>query len=115
MNIDEEVWHPTVYSKNRDRLLEADVAKKFFALVVAEATEKGLMSDEHFTVDGTLLEACASWKSFKKKEGGEEPPVDDPGNPTVNFHGEERKNEAKPAFNAGICPLSPLLVSRDRR
>ena len=93
MNMDEEVWHPTVYSKNRDRLLEADVAKKFFALVVAEATEMGLMSDEHFTVDGTLLEAWASLKSFKKKDSGEEPPVDDPGNPTVNFHGEERKNE----------------------
>ena len=93
MNMDEAIWHPTVYSKNRDRLLEADVAKKFFALVVAEATDLGLMSDEHFTVDGTLLEACASLKSFKKKDSGEEPPVDDPGNPTVNFHGEERKNE----------------------
>jgi transposase len=93
MNMDEEVWHPTVYSKNRDRLLEADVAKQFFALVVAEATELGLMSDEHFTVDGTLLEACASLKSFKRKDSGDEPPVDDPGNPTVNFHGEERKNE----------------------
>jgi transposase len=93
MNMDEAVWHPTVYSKNRDRLLEADVAKKFFALVVAEATEMGLMSDEHFTVDGTLLEACASLKSFKKKDSGEEPPVDDPGNPTVDFHGEKRNNE----------------------
>ena len=93
MNMDEEVWHPTVYTKNRDRLLEADVAKKFFALVVAEATALGLMSDEHFTVDGTLLEACASLKSFKRKDSGDEPPVDDPGNPTVNFHGEERKND----------------------
>lgn len=93
MNMDEEVWHPTVYTKNRDRLLEADVAKKFFALVVAEAMESGLMSDEHFTVDGTLLEACASLKSFKRKDSGDQPPADDPGNPTVNFHGEERKNE----------------------
>jgi transposase len=93
MNLDEGVWHPTVYSKNRDRLLEADVAKKFFALVVAEATAMGLMSDEHFTVDGTLLEACASLKSFKKKDGGDGPPVDDPGNPTVDFHGETRRND----------------------
>ena len=93
MNMDEEVWHPTVYTKNRDRLLEADVAKKFFALVVAEATALGLMSDEHFTVDGTLLEACASLKSFKRKDSQDELPVDDPGNPTVNFHGEERKND----------------------
>jgi len=93
LNMDEGVWHPTVYSKNRDRLLEAEVAKKFFALVVAEATEMGLMSDEHFTVDGTLLEACASLKSFKKKDGGEGPPVDDPGNPTIDFHGERRSND----------------------
>jgi hypothetical protein len=50
------------------------------------------MSDEHFTVDGTLLEACASLKSFKNKEGGDDEPVDDPGNPTVNFHGETRSN-----------------------
>ena len=93
MNMDEAVWHPTVYSKNRDRLLEADVARKFFALVVAEAMEMGLMSDEHFTVDGTLLEACASLKSFQRKDGGDGPPVDDPGNPTIDFHGERRSNE----------------------
>ena len=93
MNMDEAVWHPTVYSKNRDRLLEADVARKFFALVVAEAMEMGLMSGEHFTVDGTLLEACASLKSFQRKDGGDGPPVDDPGNPTIDFHGETRSNE----------------------
>jgi transposase len=93
MNMDEAVWHPTVYSKNRDRLLEADVARKFFALVVAEAMEMGLMSDEHFTVDGTLLEACASLKSFQRKDGGDGPSVDDPGNPTIDFHGETRSNE----------------------
>ena len=91
--MDDAVWHPTVYTKNRDRLLEADVAKEFFRLVVAEATKLSLMSDEHFTVDGTLLEACASLKSFKKKDGGEEPPADDPGNPTVDFHGERRSND----------------------
>ena len=68
-------------------------AKQFFRLVVDEATQMGLMSDEHFTVDGTLLEACASWKSFKKVDGGKEPPADDPGNPTVDFHGEKRSNQ----------------------
>src|ERR671936_1354316 len=87
LNMDDAVWHPTVYSKNRDRLLEAEVARKFFDSVVAEATQLGLMSDEHFTVDGTLLEACASLKSFKKNDAAEQPPTDDPGNPTVNFHG----------------------------
>ena len=93
LNMDEAVWHVTVYTKNRDRLLQADVAKEFFRLVVAEAKRLKLMSDEHFTVDGTLLEACASLKSFKKVEGGGEPPVDDQGNPTVDFHGESRSNQ----------------------
>src|SRR5260370_14342193 len=87
------VWHGTVYTKNRDRLLQADVAKKFFGLVVAEAQGLNLMSDEHFTVDGTLLEACAGLKSFRKVDGGDEPPTDDPGNPTVDFHGEKRSNQ----------------------
>jgi len=93
LNMDDAVWHPTVYTKNRDRLLEADVAKQFFGLVVAEAKQLDLMSDEHFTVDGTLLEACASLKSFKKVDGEEVPPPDDPGNPTVDFHGEKRSNQ----------------------
>lgn len=93
LNMDDAVWHVTVYTKNRDRLLEADVAKEFFRLVVAEAKRLELMSDEHFTVDGTLLEACASLKSFKKVDAGEEPPADDPGNPTVDFHGEKRSNQ----------------------
>jgi transposase len=93
LNMDDAVWHVTVYTKNRDRLLRADVAKKFFELVVVQAQQLNLMSDEHFTVDGTLLEACASLKSFKKVDGGEEPPVDDPGNPTVDFHGEKRSNQ----------------------
>jgi transposase len=94
LNLDDVVWHVTVYTKNRDRLLEADVAKEFFRLVVREAKRLDLMSDEHFTVDGTLLEAWASLKSFKKVDGGEEPPAaDDPGNPTVDFHGEKRSNQ----------------------
>jgi hypothetical protein len=61
--------------------------------VVGEAHALDLMSDEHFTVDGTLLEACAGLKSFKNKDAVENGPTDDPGNPTVNFHGEERSNE----------------------
>jgi IS5 family transposase len=92
LNMDDAVWHVTVYTKNRDRLLQADVAKRFFGLVVGEAQGLNLMSDEHFTVDGTLLEACASLKSFKKVDG-DEPPTDDPGNPTVDFHGEKRSNQ----------------------
>jgi len=97
LNMDDEVWDVTVFTKNRERLLKAKVARRFFQRVVEEARGLNLMSDEHFTVDGTLLEACASLKSFKKVEDGEEAGgesgVDDPGNPTVNFHGEERRNE----------------------
>lgn len=92
LNMDDAVWDPTVYTKNRQRLLEADVAKRFFQLVVEQAQSQDLMSDEHFTVDGTLLEACASLKSFKKVDE-KAPPPDDPGNPTVDFHGEQRRND----------------------
>jgi len=73
--------------------LQADVAKEFLNHVVAQARAKGLTSDEHFTVDGTLLEAWASLKSFQPKEGKPSPPPDDPGNPTVNFRGEKRSNQ----------------------
>lgn len=91
LNLDEEVWDATSFTKNRDRLLEADVAKQFLAEVVELARTRGLVSDEHFSVDGTLLEAWASLKSYQRKEGKPAPP-DDPGNPTVNFHGEKRSN-----------------------
>jgi len=93
LNMDEPVWVPTVFSKNRDRLLEADIADRFFAGVLKQAREADLLSDEHFSVDGTLIEAWASQKSFQRKDGGDLPPCDDPGNPTVNFHGEKRSNE----------------------
>jgi transposase len=69
LNMDEEVWDATTFTKNRDRLLEAEVAKEFLAQVVARARTQGLTSDEHFTVDGTLLEAWAGAKSFQRKDG----------------------------------------------
>jgi len=84
MDMDEPIWAPTVFSKNRDRLLNQDVARSFFRRVVERA--QGLMSDEHFTVDGTLIEAWASQKSFQRKDGG----TDGDGR---NFHGQERKND----------------------
>ena len=93
LNADDAVWDATVFTKNRDRLLQADVAKQFLAQVVAQAGARGLTSDEHFTVDGTLLEAWASAKSFQPKEEKKSPPPGDPGNPTVNFHGEQRSND----------------------
>ena len=93
LNADDEVWDATTFTKNRDRLLEADVAKEFLARVIEQARAKGLTSDEHFTVDGTLLEAWASAKSFQPKDAKQLPPPDDPGNPTVNFRAERRSNE----------------------
>ena len=93
MNLDEPVWDATVFTKNRDRLLEHDVAKVFFIEVWHQAEQAKLTSDEHFTVDGTLLEACASLKSFQKKGATKDDDPDDPGNPSVNFHGEQRSND----------------------
>src|SRR6476620_42620 len=92
MNLDEAVWDVTVFTKNRDRLLDGDVAREFLCEVVSQARDKNLTSDEHFTVDGTLIEAWASLKSFQRKDQND-PPPDDPGNPTVNFHGEKRSNQ----------------------
>ncbi len=91
LNMDDTVWDPTVFTKNRERLLEGEVATAFLERVVAQAQQRGLLSGEHFTVDGTLIEAWASLKSFKRKDGEPSTP-DDPGNPTVNFHGEHRGN-----------------------
>src|SRR2546425_1174470 len=91
LEMDDPVWNATVFTKNRERLLAGDIARGFFDRVVAQARERGLLSDEHFTVDGTLVEAWASLKSFKRKDEPLAPP-DDPGNPTVDFHGERRSN-----------------------
>jgi transposase len=93
LNADDPVWVPTVFSKNRDRLMEGDVAQKFFERILEQAAAANLTSDEHFSVDGTLIEAWASQKSFQRKDQPEQPPPDDPGNPTVNFRGEKRSND----------------------
>jgi transposase len=91
LEMDDPIWDPTVFTKNRERLLTGDIAQAFFDRVVGHARQQGLLSDEHFTVDGTLVEAWAGLKSFKRKDAVAGPP-DDPGNPTVNFHGERRSN-----------------------
>ena len=91
LNMDDAIWDPTVFTKNRQRLLDGDIAQAFFERALAQARERGFLSDEHFTVDGTLIEAWASLKSFKRKDAPAGPP-DDPGNPTVDFHGERRSN-----------------------
>jgi transposase len=93
MDMAEPPFDASTFSKNRARMLAHDVANRFFAEVVGLAKANRLMSDEHFTVDGTLIESWASLKSFKKKGGDDQGPPDDPGNPTVNFRGEKRSNE----------------------
>jgi len=93
LNIDDAVWVPTVFSKNRERLLRGHIADVFMAEVLRTAEQKGLLSNEHFTVDGTLLEAWASLKSFQPKEKPARPTDDDPGNPTIDFRGEQRSNQ----------------------
>src|SRR5207244_13657462 len=94
LTMDDPVWDVTVYSKNRERMLKGEVAEAFFNEVLRIAGEHDLLSDEHFTVDGTLIEAWASQKSFKKKSATEgAPPPGDPGKPTVNFRGDKRWHE----------------------
>jgi transposase len=91
LGMDDAVWVPTTFTKNRDRLLDGDVASAFFDAVLIHADTARLLSDEHFTVDGTLLVAWASHKSFRPRD--EEPPTGGGGNPTVNFHGQRRRND----------------------
>ena len=92
LGVDDPVWVPTVFSKNRDRLLEAEVARKFLSELLSHKEVRALLSDEHFSVDGTLVEAWASLKSFRAKDGSDEPPA--PGrNGERDFHDEKRSNE----------------------
>ena len=111
MNLMERSFDPTVFTKNRQRLLEHRVGQQLFDEVVMEADRHGLLSDEHFTVDGTLIEAAASLKSFKRRDG--DPQVttdDDPGNPSVDFHGERRRN----ATHASITDPEARLMRKGK-
>ena len=92
MQLMERSFDPTVFTKNRERLLRHRVGQQLFDEVVREADQRGLLSDEHFTVDGTLIEAAASLKSFKPRDGDPPPTDGDSGNPSVDFHGERRSN-----------------------
>jgi transposase len=97
LSMNEPVWHPTVFSKNRDRLLEGEIAEEFFRVVLRQARRKRLLSDEHFTVDGTLIEAWAGHKSFQLKDDDDilkPPPPPDPGsNPTIDYRQQKRSND----------------------
>jgi transposase len=95
LNMDDAIWDATVFTKNRQRLLDGDIADGFFAAVLKQARQRDLLSDEHFTVDGTLLEAWAGQKSFRRVANDQEPPAGtgEGSNPTLNFHGEKRSNQ----------------------
>src|SRR5277367_2841023 len=94
IGVDDAAWDHSVFSKNRDRLLEGDIAAKFLSAVLAQPGVKRLLSTEHFSVDGTLIEAWASMKSFKPTDGSNEPPSDGGGrNQETDFHGQRRSNE----------------------
>src|SRR6201989_1674517 len=94
IGVDDAAWDHSVFSKNRERLLEGDIAAKLLSTVLAHPRVKRLLSTEHFSVDGTLIEAWASMKSFKPKDGSDEPPADGDGrNREADFHGEKRSND----------------------
>jgi len=94
LSMDDGVWDATTFGKNRERLLSGDIAQGFFAAVLEQARARKLLSSEHFSVDGTLIEAWASHKSFQPRDGSDSDSDDtDRGNPTVNFRGQKRSNE----------------------
>ncbi len=94
IGVDDPAWDHSVLSKNRDRLLDGDIAAKFLGAILSQPKVKRLLSTDHFSVDGTLIEAWASMKSFRPKDGSDEPPSDGGGrNAEADFHGERRSNE----------------------
>jgi len=112
--MDAEVWHPTVFTHNRDRLLEAELAREFLAALLALPQVKKLLSSEHFSVDGTLIDAWASMKSFRPKDGSGEPPA--PGrNGERNFHNEKRSNETHASTTDPDARLYRKAAGRESR
>ena len=114
LRLDDAVWDATTFTKNRERLLRGDIADAFFAEVLAAIRAEGLLSDEHFTVDGTLLEAWASHKSFRPKATPRTPP-DDPKNPTVNVHGDVRRNATHQSTTDPEARLYKKAVGREAK
>src|SRR6202790_1343011 len=109
LNMDEAVWVPTVFTKNRDRLWDGDIAEKFFQAVLTQARVEDLLSDEHFSVDGTLIEAWASHKSFRPKDGS----GDDDGG--ADFHGQQRKNDTHASTSDPNCRLYRKAAGREAK
>jgi transposase len=114
LGMDDAVWSPTTFTKNRDRLLNGDIATAFFDAILIHADTARLLSDEHFTVDGTLLEAWASQKSFRPRDQGE-PPTGGGSNPTVNFHGQRRRNDTHQSTTDPDARLYKKAQGREAR
>jgi transposase len=111
IGVDDPAWDHSVFSKNRDRLLDGDIAAKFLSAVLAQPKVKKLLSTDHFSVDGTLIEAWASMKSVKPKDGSDEPPAQGGGrNAEANFHGQKRTNDT----HASTTDPKPGSTARDR-
>ncbi|MGI9294414.1 MAG: IS5 family transposase [Pseudomonadales bacterium] len=106
LNIDDAVWHATTFTKNRDRLLACDIAEGFFAAVSKQASAKKLLSKDHFTVDGTLIEACASMKSYRPKADEDDPGSGVGRNPDSDFHGTTRQNDTHESKTDPDCRLA---------
>jgi transposase len=116
LNMDDPLWEASTFSKNRERLLEGEVAHAFFDRVLARARARDLLSDEHFTVDGTLIEAWAGQKSFKRKTPAPPPPPpDDPGNPSIDFHGERRTNATQASTTDPEARLDKKAKGREAK
>lgn len=93
LSMDDPIWDHSTFSKNRDRLMAAEIAEAFFEQVLGQAQAQGLTSDEHFSVDGTLIEAWASLKSYRRRDGSDDPPPGQGRNAERDFHGERRSND----------------------
>jgi transposase len=115
MNLEEAAFDPSTFSKNRERLIEHEAAIDFFDAIVRLARAKGLLSDEHFSVDGTLIEAWASAKSFRPKGEKAKRPPDDPGNPTVDFHHERRSNATHESTTDPEAQLAKKSAGKEAR
>ena len=107
IGVDDAAWDHSVFSKNRDRLLEGDIAAKFLAAVLSQPRVKRLLSSDHFSVDGTLIEAWASLKSFRPKDGSDEPPAGGGRNSEADFHGKKRSNVTHASDHRPGCQALP--------